>query len=204
MTIEFKFFTPQKTVRRQFNIKGSKFIATFTPAESEDEARKVIDAVSGEFPEATHHTYAYRIGAGSNLIERASDAREPAGTAGPPMLQVMQGKNISNAIVVATRYFGGTKLGIGGLTRAYRDCALLSIEDAKLVCREPLETCILKFNYENYGAVSRLIQSNEGNILSVKYAADVTINMTLPSRMIESFKKDFESACRGRGEFSII
>lgn len=204
MTIDFKFLTPQKPVRIQFNIKGSKFIATFAPTESEERAKQFIEEVSEEFPEANHHTYAYRIGVGSGLIERISDDREPAGTAGPPMLQVLQGNNISNALVVATRYFGGTKLGIGGLTRAYRECARLSIEGSNLVCREPVETCMLKFHYEYYGAVSRLIQAHEGNILSVKYTAEVKITLNLPFRVIEFFKKDFKSACRGHGEFSII
>ncbi|MFU8794387.1 MAG: IMPACT family protein [Dethiobacteria bacterium] len=204
MTTDFIFNTPKNILRRQFNEQGSKFIATLAPAETEEQAREIIFNISKEFPDATHHAYAYRICADTGLIERTSDDHEPAGTAGPPMLQVLQGNNISNAVVVATRYFGGTKLGIGGLTRAYRDCARLSIEDAVLVSREFFNSFLLRIAYEDYGAVTRLVEAHEGKIVSVEYTDDVTVTVTLPVRTTESFSSGFESTCRGRGKLTQI
>lgn len=203
MTADFIYLTPKNPLRRQFNEQGSKFIATLAPAENEEQAKLIIIDISREYPDATHHAYAYRIGAATGLIEKASDDREPAGTAGPPMLQILQGHNISDAIVVATRYFGGTKLGIGGLTRAYRDCARLNIEDAVLVIREPFITYHFKTTYEDYGAVTRLVEAHEGKVIAVEYSDDVAGTVTLPARLTEAFSSGFESACRGRGKLTL-
>lgn len=193
---------PVKTKRVRFNVQGSRFIATLVAAETEDDARTVIDKVSSEFSDATHHAFAYRLGIGPAIIERSSDAREPAGTAGPPMLQVLQGGNISDAVVIGTRYFGGTKLGIGGLTRAYRDCARKVLEAARLKTKEPLATFSLELSYEDLGGVTRLIESLAGTVLEVKYTDNVVMQVSVPAREEESLKKSFESACRGQGKLT--
>jgi uncharacterized YigZ family protein len=193
------YLTPRRKNRVRFTVQGSKFIATMAPVISEDAARAVIETVSGEFPDATHHAYAYRIGSGYDILERSSDDREPSGTAGPPMLQVMQGKNLSDAIVVATRYFGGIKLGVGGLTRAYRDCARQAINDAGLVLKEPFIHYRLETTYEDYGAVTRLLESVEGKLVSVSYTESVILEVTLPLRQAEKFTVSYESTTRGRG-----
>jgi uncharacterized YigZ family protein len=198
------YLTPLRQNRARFTVQGSKFIATIAPAASEDAARAVIEAVNGEFPDATHHAYAYRIGSGGEILERASDDREPSGTAGPPMLQVMQGKNISDAVVIATRYFGGVKLGVGGLTRAYRDCARVAISEADLFLKEPLINYRLKTSYEDYGAVTRLLESNEGKLVSVSYSENITLAVTLPLRQAEKFNAAYESTTRGRGACELI
>lgn len=193
---------PTSTKRSRFSVQGSRFIATLAPAADEDAARKVIEKVSSEYPDATHHAYAYRIGSGSTTIERASDSREPAGTAGPPMLQVLKGGNISDAVIIGTRYYGGTKLGIGGLTRAYRDCARKALENASLKTKEPLVTFKLELSYEDLGVVSRLVDSLEGNVLTINFSDNVAIQVTIPRREEEAFKSGFESACRGHGKLT--
>ncbi len=194
--------SPTSTKRVRFSVQGSRFIATLAPAAYEDTARKVIEKVSSEFPDATHHAYAYRIGSDPATIERASDAREPAGTAGPPMLQVLQGGNISDAVIIGTRYFGGTKLGIGGLTRAYRDCARKALETARFKTKEPLATFKLELFYEDLGVVSRLVESLEGTVLNINYSDNVEIIVSIPSREEETFKNGFKSACRGHGKLA--
>ena len=198
------YFSPHKKVRCRFSVMGSRFIATLAPVVDETAARQIIDAVNAEFPDATHNTYAYRIGAGNSLIERAFDDREPTGTAGAPMLQILKGNNIADAVVIATRYFGGTKLGIGGLTRAYRDCARLSLEKAVLINREPLETIQITLNYEDLGAVTRLLESLGGKVLDVDYSDLVTMRVQIPTRESEKLFNGFESACRGRGSYKLI
>ena len=200
----FSYLTLQRQNRARFTVQGSKFIATMGPAASEEAARAFIEAVCSEFPDATHHAYAYRIGSGSDILERSSDDREPTGTAGPPMLQVMQGNNLSDAVVVATRYFGGTKLGVGGLTRAYRDCARQAINEANLIIKEPFKHYRLKTSYEDYGAVTRLLESNEGKLVTVSYTGSVILEVTLPLRQAEQFTASFKSTTRGRGSCELI
>lgn len=193
---------PVSTKRVRFSVQGSRFIATLAPATTENIARKVIEEVSSEFPDATHHAYAYRIGSGQAAIERASDAREPAGTAGPPMLQVLQGSNISDGVIIGTRYFGGTKLGIGGLTRAYRDCARKTLEAARLRTKEPLSIFRLELFYEDLGVVSRLVESLDGKVINISYSDNVVIQVSIPSRDEKTFKNGFVSATRGHGKIA--
>lgn len=193
------YYAPTKQKRITFNVQGSKFIASLFPVQSEEEVKEALHCVVSEYPDATHHTYAYRIGSGSSIIERTSDDREPAGTAGSPMLQLLQGKSISDILIVGIRYFGGTKLGIGGLTRAYRDCARLVVEEAKLVMKEPLKSFQLKMAYGDLGAVSRLVESLNAAIAGIDYSDKVTMHLTLPARESENLQKSFESATRGTG-----
>ncbi len=199
MTNEKFYLTPLKKTRIRFTIRGSRFIATLTPVADEETASKIIDQVGTEFHDATHHAYACRVGSGSAIVERSSDAREPAGTAGAPMLQILQGSNVSDALVIGTRYFGGTRLGIGGLTRAYRDCARLALEDAVLRKKEPFAEYSLKIAYEELGALTRLVETLEGTVLGLNYSDSVIMHVQLPARESEAFKQGFNSICRGRG-----
>ncbi len=201
MDFDLAYLTPKKKVEARFTVQGSKFIATLAPVESEAAGLEFLNTISAEFPDATHHTYAYRIGTGSALIERSSDDGEPAGTAGAPMLQVLQGRKVSDVLVVGTRYFGGAKLGIGGLTRAYRACARLSLEKVVLKSKEPLDSFQLRLGYEDLGAVTRLLESLEGETLKAAYSEKVILEVSIPARSSESLARGFESACRGRGSF---
>jgi len=196
------YLVPAQKTRTVFKVQGSKFIASLVPVNSENAVENVLNGLSKEFPDATHHPYAYRIGIGSYLIERVSDDREPAGSAGAPMLQVLSGRGISDAIVVGTRYFGGTRLGLGGLTRAYRDCARLVLEETKLLKKEPLEKFALEFNYEDLGLVTRLVENLEAKIIDTGYGEKVTLRVQLPSRLTEEFTGGFVAACRGKGSLN--
>lgn len=200
---DYQYLTPAKKSRCRFFVQGSRFIGTLVPAEEESLALKIIDAVGAEFPDATHHAYALRLGYGSNLIERSYDDREPAGTAGAPMLQILKGQNISDALVIGTRYFGGTKLGIGGLIRAYGECARTSIAEAVLIKKETLLVYDLKLHYQDLGAVTRVLESHEGTVISSEYAENINLTVSLPLRLSASFLARFKGACRGRGSHAI-
>jgi uncharacterized YigZ family protein len=201
--VEGKYLSPRKVVRKSFSEQDSRFIADLAPVASPQEAKEFIEKVRAEFPDATHHTYAYRIGASSALVEQTSDDREPAGTAGAPILQYLQGHQISDAVLVATRYFGGTKLGIGGLTRAYRNCARIACEAAQYVSKEPLVKYTLKFKYEELGAVTRLAESLDGRVISVVYGDAVTFTLELPLRVSAPFRERFNAVCRGGGNLRL-
>lgn len=115
-------------------IKRSRFIAWAAPAGDETAARALIDAARAEFPDARHHCSAFRIfPPGANPIERSNDDGEPSGTAGRPILDALRGSDLGNVSAVVTRYFGGTLLGTGGLTRAYADATTAALGAAKIV-----------------------------------------------------------------------
>src|SRR5512136_2760165 len=114
---------PLHEIRREISISNSRFIASLAPSFSVDEARAFIQRIKAEFPDATHHVPVYLIGQGDSEIAHCSDAGEPSGTAGRPALAILRGSGLGDVVVVVTRYFGGTKLGTGGLVRAYSDAA---------------------------------------------------------------------------------
>lgn len=204
MPIELDYLTPAGPVRSRFTVQGSRFIATLAPVTTEESFKRVLSSVRDEFPDATHHPYACRLGSGNIILERSSDDREPAGSAGEPMLQFLQGKNVSDAVVIGTRYFGGTRLGIGGLRRAYRACVRLCLEEAVLNRKEQMSIYRLCFEYEDYGSVTRLIDSIHGEVVKTAYSNRVTLKVIIPARAVEILEKGFISACRGRGALDKI
>lgn len=135
--------------------KGSRFLAWIGPAADEEAARAGLDRLAREYPDATHHCWAWRIGAPPR--ERAADAGEPSGTAGVPILQVLRGAGLSDALAVVIRWFGGTKLGKGGLARAYAAAAREALGGLPTVLRVPTVRVVLEIPYEKVGAVKRLI-----------------------------------------------
>ena len=198
-----QYYVPRRKTRINFSERGSKFIADLMPAADIAVAREHLEAMRTAFPDATHHPFALRVGFGRYLKERSSDDREPAGTAGTPMLQFLQHKNISDVSLVAIRYFGGTKLGIGGLTRAYRNCARLSLEATELISREPLEKYCLHFKYEEIGPVSRFVEGLNGKIVTADYSDTVKLTVEIPSHCARELIEGFKAVCRGGGSCSV-
>lgn len=201
---KYRYRTLREQVRVRFTVKNSRFIATAAPVTGEEAARQFIDRVREEYPDATHHTYVYRIGAAGSLVERTFDDREPAGTAGLPMLQLLQGRKLSDMAVVGTRYFGGIKLGIGGLTRAYRQCARACIEDGELVEREQIYYCRLTVSYSEIGALLRQLESLGGKIIGTDYTAEASVVAALPYRVVGTMKKRFNELSRGAGRWESL
>lgn len=136
-------------------IKGSRFIATIGPVSTEAEAREFVQGVSREMPDATHHCWALRLARPS--VERAVDDGEPGGSAGRPILAALTGRDVVDACVVVTRYYGGTKLGVGGLVRAYGGAAAAALDTAELVERVETETWRLRCSYEDGPPVERAL-----------------------------------------------
>jgi uncharacterized YigZ family protein len=138
--------------------KGSRFLAWIGPAADEAGARAALDGLVRRYPDATHHCWAWRLG--SPPRERSSDAGEPSGTAGVPILQVLrgfQGTGLSDVLAVVIRWFGGTRLGKGGLARAYAAAAREAAAGLPTVLRVPTVRMTLEIPYERVGAVKRLI-----------------------------------------------
>jgi len=134
---------PAKETRVEIMVVNSRFIATLAPVFTVEEAKAFVSRIKDEFSDATHNVPAYVVGHGNSVIAHANDDGEPAGTAGRPALAVLQGSGLGDAGVVVTRYFGGTKLGTGGLVRAYSDAVRAVLEAAPRAERVPTHTVML-------------------------------------------------------------
>jgi uncharacterized YigZ family protein len=148
--------------------KGSRFLAWIGPAAGEDAAKAALDGLARRYPDATHHCWAWRLG--SPPRERSSDAGEPSGTAGVPILQVVRGAGLSDVLAVVVRWFGGTKLGKGGLARAYAAAAREALAGLPVAQRVSTVRIALQVPYERVGAVKRLIHPPEVELESEEYA----------------------------------
>ena len=157
--------------------RGSVFLAVISPVASEEEARAGLAAVERKYPDATHHCWAWRLGAEGR--ERSSDAGEPAGTAGKPMLQVLRGAEISDVLAVGVRWFGGTKLGKGGLARAYAASVREALLGLPREVRASRRRLVLDVPYEKIGAVKRLIQRPTVVLESESYGESVRLDLAV-------------------------
>lgn len=193
------YLSIKKEARRRLVVGKCRFIATLSPVADEEEARRFIDRIKAEFFDATHNTFAYRIGFKRNLLERCSDDREPVGTAGPPILSVLRKADLTDTAIVVTRYFGGVKLGVGGLIRAYRAAAEEGLKGAHTVRRICTERFKAHVPYDNLGAVTKLISSRKGKIISIEYGTEVAIDFLLRSGEKESLRRVLHDVTRGRG-----
>lgn len=172
------YAAPVREARAELRDRGSRFLAVVRPAASEEAARAALAAVEAELPDATHHCWAFRVGAPDRpdrLIERGSDAGEPSGTAGVPILQVLRGTGLSDVVAVVARWFGGTKLGKGGLARAYAGATRAAVAELPVVRRVPTVTLAIELPYERLGAVKRLIQPPRVELRDEAYGAQVRL-----------------------------
>lgn len=172
-------------------IKRSRFICWGAPIASEDEALARIEDIRTEHPQATHHCYAYRAGLGAEVI-RFNDDGEPTGTAGRPILEVLQREDLQNALVVVTRYYGGTPLGAAGLVRAYAQSAKLAIDTARIV-RHVLHTRLrCDVDYECIGRVQHALQERNIIIEDSVYGEHVGLQL-----LVQSGREDEVAALLG-------
>ncbi len=166
---------PAKETRAELIVVNSRFIATIAPVSSIDEAKLFIRKTKEEFSDASHNVPAYVIGHGSSVIAHCNDDGEPSGTAGKPALAVLQGSGLGDVAVVVTRYFGGTKLGKGGLVRAYSDAVRAVLKVVPIAEKVQTHTAMMVIPYSIYERVKKLIQENKGVILDEDFGGDITI-----------------------------
>jgi len=150
-----EFLTLAGSGEAQTRVKASVFLATAWPAEAEDEARAILAAREKAMWDASHHCNAWKLRGG---ISRANDAGEPGGSAGAPILAAIEGAGIVDALVIVTRWYGGTKLGVGGLVRAYGDAAALALEAAPRRIGTAAERLRVRYPYAHTAAVMRVME----------------------------------------------
>ena len=160
----------------EYIVEKSQFIGYAKPIRDEDEARVFIDEIKTKHKDATHNVWAYTVGESMN-IQRFSDDGEPSGTAGIPTLEVIKKEDLRNVVVVVTRYFGGIKLGAGGLVRAYTKGAKIGLEAAKIVEKIPYKELSIVVDYTLLGKIQNSLSNTEFIIKDIEYAENVKINV---------------------------
>ena len=185
--------------RTREEISRSRFITTLAPAPTVEDAQAFLARLRGEFPDATHNCWAYVVGPpGSTGRVGMSDDGEPHGTAGRPMLTALLHSGIGDVAAVVTRYYGGTKLGTGGLVRAYGGCVQRALETLARAERVSWIDCVLTIGYGDVTVIQQLIAAHEGRVASEAYAADVTYTVTLPDNRRAAFLAAVLDATRGQ------
>ena len=185
---------PAEAIRTEINIKKSRFVTTALMAATVTDAREQMANLRKQMPRANHHVYAFRIGFGNSITEGMSDDGEPSGTAGPPTLAVVRGSGIGDILLVTARFFGGTKLGTGGLVRAYTASAQMAIAELKTELKVEKMTLGMDMPYSFYNLVKRLIAAHRGTIIDEVFAEEILVI----ARFVESDAARFAIELRER------
>ena len=177
--------------------KKSRFIATVSPVQTEEEALAFIEEMKKKYYDARHNCSAFVIGSKGELT-RSSDDGEPSGTAGRPMLEVLTGSGIRNIAAVVTRYFGGVLLGTGGLVRAYSGAVKMALEQCETITRRYGGQMLIKTDYNGVGKIQYLLGSKDVVIQDSVYAADVQMTVLVPIEEYDRLCKELVEATNGR------
>lgn len=183
----------------EIKVKGSRFIAEAFPVESEDEALRLVEEVRSREHAATHHCTAYRLGPDGDVF-RFNDDGEPSGTAGRPILRQIESRNLTNTLVVVTRYYGGTKLGTGGLARAYGEAAAAVLDATKCVAHVISERVNVSFDYDDTAAAMLVIERFGAEAVESRYSDRTALTLAVPRSRVAEFLRAFRDALGGRGE----
>lgn len=189
---------PAARVRYQETISRSRFITTVAAAATPEAARDFVAEMRAEFPDATHHCFAYVAGPpGSTAQIGMSDDGEPGGTAGRPMLAVLLGSGVGDIAAVVTRFFGGTKLGTGGLVRAYSGGVKAALTQLPLQEKVTLRTLMLSGAYHWISVLDRLLPPYEAQVDERIFDADVTWRISVPEERCDALVQALTELSRG-------
>lgn len=184
MADSYKTIT-KPTTEILYKDRGSKFYGYAFPITSDEEVNDLIAPLRNRHPKAGHHCYAWKLGADDNNY-RANDDGEPSHSAGDPILGQINSYELSDVLVVVSRIFGGTKLGVGGLISAYREAAKISLETAQIKVRTITASIEIKFEYPQMSQVMRFIDENNFKIGKQELTASCIINIDVPASQQEA------------------
>jgi len=199
-----RYLIPARETRAEIVVVNSRFIATAAPVFSVDEAKAFVARIRAEFADASHNVPAFVVGHGSSVIAHCSDDGEPSGTAGRPALAVLQGSGLGDAAVVVTRYFGGTKLGTGGLVRAYSEAVREVLRALPLAERVPTHTVMIVVPYNLFEPARLLVAEHRGKILDEDFAGDVTLTVRFAVEHFPVFQAALQELSAGRVAAEIV
>ncbi len=192
--MEYK--TVEKEASDFFIEKKSRFIGYVKPVKTQDEAVEFINTIKSKHWDATHNVYAYVLR--ENNIQRYSDDGEPGGTAGVPVLDVILKEGVSDVCVVATRYFGGTLLGAGGLVRAYSHTSKIALEAGKIITMAQCSVMKAEVDYSFYERFNKLLQEFGANIINTEFADNVRLTFSLKENLSEYLNERLTDLSNGK------
>jgi uncharacterized YigZ family protein len=195
---------PARETRVELQVLNSRFIATAAPVFTVDEAKAFVARIREEFADASHNVPVYLVGYGASVVAHTSDAGEPSGTAGRPALAVLRGSGLGDVAVVVTRYFGGTKLGTGGLVRAYSDSVRAVLDALPRAEKVPTHTVLVVTEYPFFERVRLAVEAHRGEILDEEFAADVTVTARFPVERVPAFQEALQELSNGTIEAVIV
>ena len=177
--------------------KKSRFIGQIAPVQTEEEAYEFIEKIKKKHYDARHNCFAFSIGEGMPTL-RFSDDGEPQGTAGKPILEVINGSGIHNICIVVTRYFGGTLLGTGGLVRAYTDASKEALKACTTKLMQRLIPCEIKTNYNDMGKIQYILNTEDVNIRDTVFTDEVMFQIEIPADIAPKVIKEITDATGAR------
>lgn len=196
--------TIQGPVRSEFKVKKSKFIGYLLPVETKEAAEEFVESINKRHYDANHNVPVYIIGNDSE-VQKYSDDGEPSGTAGMPMLDLLKNEGFTNIAVVVTRYFGGTKLGTGGLVRAYTKSLSLALEGATILEKREYISTDMLIDYTMHGKFINYIKNNDAIILSDEVFTDqVQIKMFIKPEKFDKIKDEINDMSAGAINIEVL
>ena len=202
MSPTVEFTSVAKEFRHEYIVDKSRFITTIYPCTTEEEAQAFIGRINKEFWDATHNCTAYALGPKQEQ-QRSSDNGEPSGTAGKPMLEVLKKTGITNVVVVVTRYFGGIKLGAGGLIRAYSHSVAETLRLAPKELHTTRTQLQATIDYSLYGAVERFVQDQKLHY-EANFGEHVTVTILVPPTDVEGIQKELQDISHGAAACTVL
>lgn len=196
--------TIKENVSAEIVEKKSKFIAYLIYVQSVEEAEEHISRIRKKYFDAKHHCFAYSIMTNEGIINRASDDGEPSGTAGLPMLNIINKNELINVLVVVTRYFGGILLGTGGLVRAYSESTIKAINSAEFVIEERGYEIEIEINYNDFEKLSYYCKKNNINIINSEYGEKIICTLELNNEEKEKLLNNIEELSFKIQKYKII
>ena len=196
------YITVKKASHFEYEDRKSVFIGEAMPVSCEADAIAFIDSVKKRYPDARHHVYAYVLR--ENSIMRFTDDREPQGTAGMPVLDIIRKNNCTDVVIVVTRYFGGTLLGTGGLVRAYTAAALGALEEAEIIRYDIYTSLTVSVSYSDFGKITSTLSDRGFRTENTLYDTGVTIEGRILKSALEELRNDLVEATAGRVEIEIF
>ncbi|WP_417535900.1 YigZ family protein [Methylophaga sp.] len=189
-----EFYTVKTTTEVEYEIKKSRFIGVIMPCQSEDDALRKLGQLARQHPQANHLAFAWRIRQPEGfLTERFHDAGEPSGTAGRPILAPLEGQSLINTVIGVIRYFGGVKLGTGGLTRAYGAAAKQAIAEADIVKWVEMAEMTLEIDYSQLQLLEYQLKQLRGEIIDQSFTDKVVVSIVLPAQHQQAIRQQFIS-----------
>lgn len=188
---------PKSLTRHEIKVSNSRFITTVANTEDTDAVKNLLNNIRTEMSSANHHVYAFRLGFGNSVIEGMSDDGEPSGTSGPPTLQVLRGSGLGDVTVVTSRFFGGTKLGTGGLVRAYTEAAKQALKITPVVEKVARTSLSIDLPYSLYEPFQRIIHHYDVIMLRETFAVHVQIELAIRSSQVSSIYDEINALGAG-------